>query len=94
MPKRYFSTFLHSLLLILVATVGLEKTYYPISEDTIRGIEICVTVNSSSVECPIEFPFAVNLTAIDGTAGMQSMYGAMYINEARYDFILSGSHGL
>ena len=53
-----------------VAVVGLERTYYPVSEDTIHGIEICVTVNSSSVECPIEFPFAVNLTAVDGTAGM------------------------
>ena len=75
-----------------MAVVGLEKTYYPVSEDTIGGIEICVTVNSSSVECPIEFPFAVTLTAIDGTAGTYSMYGAMYINEAL--FILSGSHGL
>ena len=49
-----------------MTTVGLVKTYYPVSEDTIGGIEICVTVNSSSVECP----FAVVLTAIDGTAGM------------------------
>ena len=53
-----------------VAAVGLEKTYFPVSEDTIGGIEICVTVTRSSVNCPIEFPFAVNLTAIDGTAGM------------------------
>ena len=53
-----------------MAVVGLSKTYYPVSEDTIGGIEVCVTVNSSSVECPIEFPFAVTLRAIDGTAGM------------------------
>ena len=46
--------------------MGLSKTYYPVSEDTIGGIEICVTVNSSSVECP----FAVTLRAVDGTAGM------------------------
>ena len=50
--------------------VGLDKTYYPVLEDTIGGIEICVTVNSSCVNCPIEFPFSVTLTAIDGTAGM------------------------
>ena len=50
-----------------MAVIGLEKTYYPVSEDTIGGVEICVTVNSPSVECP---SFAVNLTAIDGTAGM------------------------
>ena len=49
-----------------MAVVGLVKTYYPVSEDTIGGVEICVTVTGSSVECP----FAVTLTAIDGTAGM------------------------
>ena len=60
-----------SLPILFVGTmVGLEKTYYPVSEDTRGGIEICVTVNSSSVQCPINFPFAVILTAIDGTAGM------------------------
>ena len=53
-----------------VAVVGLERTYYEVSEETIGGVEICVRVNSSSVECPIEFPFVIVLTAIDGTAGM------------------------
>ena len=52
-----------------VTAVGFEKTYYQVSEETIGGIEICVIVNSPSFECP-EFPFAVILTAIDGTAGM------------------------
>ena len=50
--------------------MGLEKTRYPVSEKTIGDIEICVTVYSSSVSCPIEFPFEVILTAVDGTAGM------------------------
>ena len=53
-----------------MAVVGLEKTHYQISEDSVGEIEICVTVNRSSAKCPIEFPFTVNLTAIDGTAGM------------------------
>ena len=48
--------------------VGLKKTYYPVSEETIGDVEICVTVNSSR-GCSIDSPFAVNLTAIDGTAG-------------------------
>ena len=50
-----------------MATVGLEKTYYLVSEGKIGEIEICVTVTESSVKCP---SFAVTLTAIDGTAGM------------------------
>ena len=49
--------------------VGLEKAYYPVSEETIGELEICVTMNGSSVECPIEFPYSVTLTAKDGTAG-------------------------
>ena len=53
-----------------MAVVGLNRTYYLVTEDTIGGIQICVTVKGFSVECPIEFPFSVNLTAIDGTAGM------------------------
>ena len=53
----------------LVTVMGLEKTYYPVSEETIGGVEICVTVNGSSVGCPIEFPYSVTLTAKDGTAG-------------------------
>ena len=49
-----------------MAVVGLERTHYQVSEDTISEIEICVTVKGSYVECR----FAVNLKAIDGTAGM------------------------
>ena len=49
--------------------MGLEKTYYPVSEKKIGEVQICVTVNGSSVECPIEFPYSVTLTAKDGTAG-------------------------
>ena len=76
----------------LVAVVGLEKTYYTLSEKTIGELEICVTLNSYSVECPIEFPFAVILTAVDGTAG--TCVVSQSINETMYNFILSGSHGL
>ena len=55
-----------------MAVLGLEKTYYPVSEKTIGEVEICVTVYNSSVNftCPIDLSFAVTLTAIDGTAGM------------------------
>ena len=75
-----------------MAVVGLEKAYYPVSEETIGNLEICVSVSSPSVECPIEFPFAVKLTAVDGTAGTYVV--SQCINEAMYNFILSGFHGL
>ena len=67
--------------------MGLVKTYYPVSEESIGGVEICVTVDNSSVNftCPIDLSFAVTLTAVNGTAGMYVVNGAMYINEALYD---------
>ena len=52
-----------------MAVVGLKKTHYQVSEN-IGDIKICVILEGSSDDCPIEFPFAVVLTAIDGTAGM------------------------
>ena len=75
-----------------MAVVGLERTHYPVSEGTIGELEISVTLNSSSVKCPIEFPFAVILTAVDGTAG--TCVVSQSINVTMYNFILSGSHGL
>lgn len=55
-----------------MAVVGLEKTYYQVTENTMGGVGICVTVYSPSDECHISFPFAVVLTVRDGTAGMYS----------------------
>ena len=52
------------------AVIGLEKTYYPVSEGTIGDVEICVTVYRPSLGCPIQFPFTLILKALDGTAGM------------------------
>ena len=67
------------------AVIGLEKTYYPVSERSIGEVEICVTVYRPSVECPIQFPFTLILKAIDGTAGMCRGTTCMYINETMYD---------
>lgn len=53
-----------------MATVGLEKTYYQLSEGTVGGAEICITVKGSDASCPIEYPISLTLTAIDGTAGI------------------------
>ena len=50
--------------------VGLEKTFYNISE-SVGMIEVCAIVHSPMVECPIEFPFDVRLTATNGSAGKE-----------------------
>ena len=48
-------------------------------------------IYSSSVECPTEFPFAVTLTAIDGTAGMYICSQCMVLCIAMKPCIISFS---
>ena len=50
------------------AVVGLERTIDQVSED-VGVVEVCVIVNSPSVECPIQFSFDVRLSTNNGTAG-------------------------
>ena len=51
-----------------MAVVGLERTFYQVSEG-VEAFELCVTVLSPNVECPIEFAFNVSLSTTDNTAG-------------------------
>ena len=51
------------------ATVGLEMTFYNVSEG-VGVVELCAVVYEPDITCPIEFPFNVSLSTADGTAGM------------------------
>ena len=51
-----------------VYVVGLEQTFYRVSED-VGQVELCVNVSSPIIECPITFPFQVSLTTRSRTAG-------------------------
>ena len=52
-----------------VARVGLERTFYSVSED-VGVVELCARVLYEPViECPIAFPFDVRLSTSDNTAG-------------------------
>ena len=49
--------------------MGLEKTYYPTSEEDISdevALEVCVVLMNTST---VEFDVVVNLVVSDGTAG-------------------------
>ena len=48
---------------ILEAVVGLEKTFYQVSED-VGVVEVCAIVYSpnANLDCPISFPFNVSLS--------------------------------
>ena len=53
--------------------VGFEKSYYPVDETTVGGVELCVVVKDKEIEIDGNlFPFEVNLTTIDGSASMLS----------------------
>ena len=51
-----------------MAVVGLEETFYNVSEN-IGVVEVCVVVHQPVSGCPISFPFNVSLYTLDGTAG-------------------------
>ena len=51
------------------AVVGLENTFYEVSEG-VGLVEVCAIVNSPSIDCPIPFPFNVKISVINNTAGI------------------------
>ena len=51
-----------------VAVVGLERTYYNVSE-SVGVVEVCAVVYQPTGVCPIQFPFDVTLSTRDGSAG-------------------------
>ena len=53
------------------ARVGLERTFYNVSEG-VGVVELCAVVYEPNITCPIEFPFNISLSTADGTAGMIS----------------------
>ena len=66
MPLQFTQTFSYA-----VAVVGLEETFFHVSED-VGVVDLCVNVSSPVNDCPIKFPFEVQLSTRDGTAGNAS----------------------
>ena len=54
--------------LTTAAVVGLETTFYQVSED-VGVVEVCAVVRNPTILCPIAFPFNVNFSTVDKTAG-------------------------
>ena len=50
------------------AVVGLEKTFYRISEYAVQ-IEVCAIVYSPALDCPINFAFDIGYYTRDDSAG-------------------------
>ena len=56
-----------------VAVVGLEETFYQVSE-TDGVVEVCVVIYEPDIVCPIEFPFDVSLSTFDESAGKTTFH--------------------
>ena len=50
--------------------VGLEETFYQVSED-VGAVNVCAVIKfySSKVNCPVPFSFDINFSTSDGSAG-------------------------
>ena len=69
MPHVYIHSYIFS---YAVAVVGLERTFYNVSED-MGVVEVCAIVYSPVIECPIQFSFEVQLITSDASAGKESV---------------------
>ena len=60
--------------------MGLERTFYQVSEGD-GVVEVCATVNepNGNLDCPVTFPFEVNISTRDGSAGTILCYIAPHI---------------
>ena len=50
------------------AVVGLEKTFYRISEEAVQ-VEVCAIVYSPALDCPINFAFDIGYYTREDSAG-------------------------
>ena len=54
------------------ARVGLEQTFFRVTEG-VGVVEICAVVFEPDIECPIKFPFTLQLYTDDATAGNHNL---------------------
>ena len=65
------------------AVVGLEQTFFRVSGD-VGVVELCANVSFPVIDCPIKFPFEVQLSTCDGTASTASFAVCMRYNHILY----------
>ena len=65
--------------LLAAAVVGLERTFYQVSED-VGVVEVCAVVYNPSGACPITFPFNVALSTSEGAVANRAGNMEWYIS--------------
>ena len=51
--------------------VGFERTVADVEED-LGMVQVCVSIFTPIVECPVAFPFELIITTSDGNAGIDT----------------------
>ena len=59
------------------ADLGLELTSVTVSESA-GSVELCVAVFSPTIQCPIQFPFAIFLTVSNRSTGTKQLYNVYW----------------
>ena len=66
----------HPLFCFKVALLGITRNNINVAED-VGHAPVCVAVETSSMECPLDYPFDVQVRTIDYSAGMNvGLFGA------------------
>ena len=77
--------------------MGLQRSLYQVDEDD-GVVEVCISVYSPKVGCPVTYPFTVVLTSVAFSAGKHVDFSVAWVQMWNVDFniifILSGSHRL
>ena len=66
-----------TLVTLAAAVVGLERTYYSVSESD-GTLLVCAVLSDPSGTCPLNFTFIVDIQMSGGNAGKYRMYALQY----------------
>ena len=60
------------------AVVGLERTFYQVNED-VGEVQVCVSVPSPDISCPVTYPFTVVLATVAESAGKHVDFSVAWV---------------
>ena len=75
------------------AVIGFERTFITVSEG-VGVVELCAVVISPEAACPIDFPFEIDLSTDDNTAGKWNSEVKMVADISNHYHTHSVSNGL
>ena len=81
--------FSHLSCLYIVAVIGIEGSSEVSIQEDHGEVQFCVAVQTPSIDCPINFPFTLNISIVNGTTGEVSYFTYIIIRECFYCYTVS-----